>query len=169
MVDAIPALESEKAVRLFEKFNIFTKSELAARTEIDYESYLKDILIEARTMVHMAAGLYIPAMIRYAGELAEAAVNVRNALGTEEGAEVEKELLRELNGYLKETREAEKALRALIREESSVENEREKAQFCRDRIVPAMEALRAPVDAAERITRKDVWPVPTYADLMFEV
>ena len=169
MVDAIPALESEKAVRLFEKFNIFTRSELAARTEIDYESYLKDILIEARTMVHMAAGLYIPAMIRYAGELAEAAVNVRNALGTEEGTEVEKELLRELNGYLKETREAEKALRALIREESSVENEREKAQFCRDRIVPAMEALRAPVDAAERITRKDVWPVPTYADLMFEV
>ena len=167
MVDAIPALESEKAVRLFEKYRIFTLSELRARTEVDYESYTKDVLIEARTMVHMASGQYIPAMIRYAGGLAETAVRVKEVL-PEAGA-VETALLSELEECLAAARSALLDLRTLTEEEASVSGEREKAVFCRDRIVPAMEALRRPVDRAEAIVDKAVWPVPTYADLMFEV
>ncbi len=65
MVDAIPALTTEKAIELFEKFGVFTKAELESRAEIQYESYAKAINIEARTMIDMASKQIIPAVIKY--------------------------------------------------------------------------------------------------------
>ena len=64
MVEAIPALTTEKAVSMFEKFKVFTKAELESRAEIKFESYAKAINIEARTMIDMASKQIIPAIIK---------------------------------------------------------------------------------------------------------
>ena len=69
MVDAIPALNTEKAVSLFERFGVFTKAELDSRVEIEYETYAKEINIEAKAMIDIAGKQIIPAVIKYTTEL----------------------------------------------------------------------------------------------------
>ena len=76
MVEAIPALTTEKAVSMFEKFKVFTKAELESRAEIKFESYAKAINIEARTMIDMASKQIIPAIIKYTKDLADTVVAV---------------------------------------------------------------------------------------------
>ena len=71
MVEAIPAITTDKAVALFERFGVFTKAELESRAEIQYEAYAKAINIEARTMIDMASKQIIPAVIKYTKELAD--------------------------------------------------------------------------------------------------
>ena len=168
MVDAIPALETDKAVRLFGKYGVMNRSELSARAEIHYEQYAKDILIEARTMTRMASKQLIPAMIRYSGELGSELSAIAGALP---GADVTVigELLAQLSRQIRDAKEAESLLDELTRQAQSMEEGRDKAVFVRDRIIPAMNALRAPIDQAELIVDKREWPMPCYADLMFEV
>ena len=70
MVDAIGALKSEKAVKLFESFGVYTRAELESRSEIEFEAYTKAVAVEAKTMLDMTGKLYIPAIIKYIGALA---------------------------------------------------------------------------------------------------
>ena len=81
MVDAIPALNTEKAVTLFEKFRVFTKAELDSRVEIEYETYAKEINIEAKAMIDIAAKQIIPAVIKYTTVLAQSINAVKSACG----------------------------------------------------------------------------------------
>ena len=83
MVDAIPALNTEKAVALFEKFGVFTKAELDSRVEIEYETYAKEINIEAKAMIDIATKQIIPAVIRYTTTLAESINAVKAACGAD--------------------------------------------------------------------------------------
>ncbi len=168
MVDAIPVLETEKAVRLFERFGVMTRSELSARAEIHYEQYANDILIEARTMTRMAGKQLIPAMIRYAGQLGAGLGSIRAASGRTDTAVIE-ELLVNLGALISRAQEAQRTLESLTQEAQGYTDGRQKAVFVRDRIVPAMKELREPVDQAELIVDKREWPMPCYADLMFEV
>ena len=104
MVDAIPALTTDKAVELFGEFGVFTKTELESRAEIQYEIYAKAINIEAKTMIDMATKQIIPAVIKYATSLANS-INTIAAAGVSE-VTVQKELLEETSTLLKETQEA---------------------------------------------------------------
>ena len=79
MVEAIPALTTDKAINMFEKFKVFTKAELESRAEIKFESYAKAINIEARTMIDMASKQIIPAIIKYTKDLADTVVAVKEA------------------------------------------------------------------------------------------
>lgn len=166
MVEAIPAMTTDKAVELFEKFCVFTKVELESRAEIQYEAYAKAINIEARTMIDMASKQIIPAIMKYTKTLADTVLSVKEA-----GADVSVQsgLLSEVSGLLVETKTALEALikvtdEAALKEEGAVQ-----ANFYHDEVFPAMEALRAPVDRLEMIIDKDVWPMPSYGDLIFEV
>lgn len=165
-VDAIPALTTEKATALFEKFGVFSRKELISRMEVKYETYSKDINIEARTMLEMAGKQLIPAMMGYAGSIAKSANEVK-ALGAD--TSVQEKRLGELTACLKEAEEAYGILDAVTKEAESMPAGRTQAVAYRDRVVPAMKALRAPVDAAELLVDKKYWPIPTYADLMFEI
>lgn len=166
MVDAIPALTTDKAVKLFETYGVFTRKELESRMEVKYETYAKDINIEARTMLDMAGKQFIPAIVKYIEHLAHTTAEV-SACGLD--ASVEKELLEEISGYLKEAQAAKRALEAAIIDTHKFPAGRSQAVQFKDQVVPAMRALRAPIDAAEKIVDKNYWPVPSYADLMFEV
>ena len=166
MVDAIPALTTDKAVNLFEKFHVFTKAELESRAEIKYEIYAKAINIEAKTMIDMASKQIVPAIIKYTKELADTINSVKVA-----GADVsvQAELLTEISGLLVETKKALKALEAVTAEAGAMEEGQEQAVFYHDTVFTAMDALRTPVDKLEMIVDKEAWPMPSYGDLMFEV
>ena len=167
MVDAIPALTTEKAIRLFGEFKVFTKSELESRAEVKYENYAKTINIEAKTMIDMASKQIIPAVIKYATSLANS-INTIAAAGVSE-VTVQKELLEETSTLLKETQEALKHLMVTEDKAFAMPDGMEQAKFYHESVVPAMEALRAPVDRLEMIVDKEMWPMPSYGDLMFEV
>lgn len=167
MVDAIPALTTEKAIRLFGDFKVFTKSELESRAEVKYENYAKTINIEAKTMIDMASKQIIPAVIKYATSLANS-INTIAAAGVSE-VTVQKELLEETSTLLKETQEALKHLMVTEDKAFAMPDGMEQAKFYHEAVAPAMEALRAPVDRLEMIVDKEMWPMPSYGDLMFEV
>lgn len=166
MVEAIPAITTEKAVKLFERFNVFTRAELESRAEIQYEAYAKAINIEARTMIDMASKQFVPAFIGYTKTLADT-INSVKAAGAD--ASVQLEILNEVSALLKETKEALQVLVKLTEEAAGKEEGPEQANFYHSEVVPAMEALRAPVDKLEMIIDKEVWPMPSYGDLIFEV
>ncbi|MDY5987522.1 MAG: glutamine synthetase III [Lachnoclostridium sp.] len=166
MVDAIPALTTDKAVNLFEKFHVFTKAELESRAEIKYEIYAKAINIEAKTMIDMASKQIVPAIIKYTKELADT-INSVKAAGAD--VSVQAELLTEISGLLVETKKALKALEAVTAEAGAMEEGQEQAVFYHDTVFTAMDALRTPVDKLEMIVDKEAWPMPSYGDLMFEV
>ena len=166
MVEAIPALTTDKAINMFEKFKVFTKAELESRAEIKFESYAKAINIEARTMIDMASKQIIPAIIKYTKELADTVVAVKEA-GAD--ASVQAELLTEVSGLLAESKKALEALKVVTDQVAAMEEGEDQARFYHSDVVPAMEALRAPVDKLEMIVDKEAWPMPSYGDLIFEV
>ncbi len=166
MIEAASTLTTDKAVKLFEKFGIFTKAELESREEIIYETYAKTINIEALTMIDMASKQIIPACMKYDKALADTVIALKNA-----GVSAEAELAR-LQRVAGKVDEAQKALLNLEEVEktaSAIEDVKEQAFYYKDTVKAAMEALRTPCDELEMLVDKEVWPIPTYGDLMFEV
>ena len=168
MVSAVPALTTEKAEALYTRFGIYTKAELEARAEIMYETYAKVIKIEANTMTHMAGKHYIPAAIHYTTRLGQSIAAVSGA-GLDAELSVQKSLLVKCSKLLSEADAALESLKGLLAEVDVLEDMKEMAWAYHEKVVPAMAALRQPVDELELLVDKDIWPVPTYGDLMFEV
>jgi len=167
MVDAIPALASEKSVALFEKFGVFNKAELESRVEILYENYAKAINIEARTMIDMAGKQIIPAVIKYTTALANSINAIKAACDADVSTQTE--LLLETSDLLSESKVALSRLIEATEKATSLAEGREQAVCYRDDVTTAMAALRAPVDKLEMIVDKEMWPMPSYGDLIFEV
>ncbi len=168
MIDAVPYLTTGKTVDLYTKFGIYTRSELQSRAEIRYETYAKTLRIEARTMVHMAGKHYIPAAIHFNTRLG-ASISAVAAAGAGADVSVQKELLVKCSALLAEANNALENLKALLPAVDSMEDVEKMAHTYHDQVVPAMAALRKPIDELELLVDKDIWPVPTYGDLMFEV
>lgn len=166
MVDAVDSIKTDKAVRLFEKFGVFTRAELESRAEILYEQYARTINIEAHAMTSMASKQIIPAVMEYAGTLAEAVNSMRNA-----GVEpvVPMQMLKQINEDLTCMQEALENMKNHRKTGIAITNQKERAFYFKDNVVPAMNELRAPADRLEKVVDREYWPFPTYADLMFEV
>ena len=168
LVDAVPALLTGKAETLFRKFGIYTRSELEARAEILYETYVKMVKIEANTMIHMASKHFIPTAVTYAARVGDSISSVMAAC-PEVDLSVQRKLLHQVSSYLEDAAAALEQLKPLMDRVDSIQDIREMAHAYHDAVVPAMDALRHPVDELELLVDKDLWPVPTYGDLMFEV
>ena len=168
MVESIEYLTTEDTVNMFERFDVFSRAELESRAEIKYETYAKVINIESRSMIDIASKHIIPAVIKYITALASSINQVRQASG-DVTVEVQEELLAKASELLTETRNALKKLEEVTAQVENVQPIRDKAFFFREHIVPAMEALRKPVDELEMIVDKNMWPMPSYGDLLFEV
>lgn len=166
MVEAVDTLTTEKSIRLFEKFGIFTEAELHSRAEILYEIYAKTINIEALTMMDMANKQIIPAVIKFAGALAESVISIQTAGGDAGAAS---ELLKTVTEKLSETKAAAEGLLKVEKEGSEMPRGKEQAFYYHDKVMAAMNALRRPADELEKLVDKTYWPFPTYADLLFEV
>ena len=168
MLDAIPALTSDKSISLFEEFNVFTKAELESRAEIEYEIYAKKRNIEAKVMIDIVRKQIIPATIRYTTVLAESVNQVRSAA---EAADVstQVEMLTEVSACLKDTKEKLVKLEEHEAKGVTLSDTKERAFYYRDYVLPAMEAVRKPVDRLEMLVDKSMWPMPSYGDMIFEV
>ena len=167
MVESIECLTYDNAVEMFEKFDVFSRAELESRAEIKYEAYSKAINIEARSMIDIASKHIIPAVIQYVTSLANSINQVKQASAAAYTG-VQEELLVQSADLLKDTKEALRALEAVVAEVPETEG-KEQAFFFMQKVVPAMEALRKPVDELEMIVNKNMWPMPSYGDLLFEV
>ena len=167
-VDAIEALNYGDTVRVFEKHGVLSKAELQARAEINYEFYSKTTNIEANTMIEMASRKFIPAAIKYAGTVADAINSISTALDESE-ADNEREMLGECLELIGDARRSLKRLSDNVNTAARIANEEEKAHYFRDYVVKAMQALRESIDALELQVDAELWPVPTYGELIFEV
>ncbi len=166
MVDAIPALTTEKAIKLFTSFNVYSETELRSRSEIKYETYSKHTNIEAKAMINIASKLIIPAVISYTTELAESVTAVKEA-GAD--ASIQADLLNEVTAKLKDMKAALDQLRADDVKAATITDVAEQARFFHDTVSVDMAALRKPADELEMIVDKEFWPFPSYGDMLFEV
>ncbi len=166
-VDAIPHYTDEKYVRIFEKFKVYTKTELASRTEILLENYYKVINIEALTMLDMSKKLILPAAIEYTKLICETIV-AKNTAGID--STLETKLANELSAITSSLGLAIKTLdekRIASKEhEDTVEG---LARYYREEVFVAMQSLRAVADELEMAMPAKYWPIPTYTDLLFTV
>ncbi|NLY43372.1 MAG: glutamine synthetase type III [Clostridiaceae bacterium] len=168
-VDAIPHLISEKSIALFEKHKVLSKSELYSRYEIHLEAYIKQINIEALTMLEMSKRQIMPAVIKYINELASG-INAVKATGCGADTSAQEGLLREISAVLASFKKKVGKLESLVSEAAEMhENTYNKACFYRDKVLVAMDDLRNDGDKLETLVDKEVWPMPTYSELLFFV
>ena len=166
MVDAIPALVTDKSVQMFERFHVFNEAELHSRAEIKYEAYSKAVNIEALTMIDMAVKQILPAVIEYTGTLSGI---IQSLKAVDVTPTVQTELLRDIMSLLNEANAAVRVLRKVTAEASGIQDNEERAHYYHDHVMTAMNDLRQPIDKLEMLVDKEVWPMPSYGDLIFEV
>ncbi|MBR5798448.1 MAG: glutamine synthetase III, partial [Lachnospiraceae bacterium] len=148
MVEAVDTLTTEKSIRLFEKFGIFTEAELRSRGEVLYETYAKTINIEALTMIDMANKQIIPAVMKFARTLADT-TNAIVAAGGD--ATVSLQLLKDVSALLTEMKAAAEKLHAEETKASSMKRGKEQAFYYHEKVMDAMNALRKPADELEKL------------------
>ena len=166
--EAYAHFTDKKNVELFTKFSVMSESEMNSRREIFFENYRKIKNIEARTMLEMTARDIIPAVSSYVGKLADT-LNAKRAAIKNVDAFCEEDLIEKLSGLLTKTYECysslDKAEKVAIGKCDTVEA----AFYYKDTVEAKMSALRRAVDEMETLTARDVWPMPTYGDIMFRV
>ena len=167
-IDAIPAFTSKKAVELFSAFGIYSETELKSRSIVAYENYAKRINIEARAMINISGKQLIPAAIHYVTRLASSINQVKSACPAADVSTQEDLLLRasELLSDMKRSREKLLSDTDLA---ASIQDPAARAAAYHTQIVTDMRVLRESADALETVVDKDLWPLPSYGDLLFEV
>ena len=165
--DALPAFVSDKAIALFEETGVLTKAEAQCRYDCKLEKYNKLMNIEATTMVREARRTYRPVITAYATKVAKGLETIR-AAGAEAAMQCEQNTLNKLCNGITTINDSIKALDAVHQKAEALDGQ-EQANVYAHEVVPAMDALRAAVDAMEEIVAADYWPVPTYDDILFYV
>ena len=167
-VESFNAMMSPKNIELFRTHGVMSATEMGSREEIYFENYAKIINIEALTMIVMASRDYIPAVERYIAQIADTAAK-KMAVFPDATCAVEKDIIRKLS---KLNAQAYGAVERLKQEETSaaaIADAKQRAECYCNRVLPLMSELRAAVDEMETLTASDMWPVPTYGDMMFRV
>ncbi len=156
-VDALPALTTPKARKLFSSYGVLSERELAARVDINWERYVKVSDIEAKCALDIARTMILPAAIRYLGELQVAGASRGVAAVCEHVAGLTDDLVEAIH-------ELEHVQHA-AHESGSVTAE---ARAFVDKVIPAQSALRSVADELETLVRDDLWPLPKYRELLFQ-
>ncbi len=166
--DCVPAYLSEKNLKLFTDHRVYSPAELKARYEIKLEAYNKVMRIEAQTMVNMVWKDILPAASAYSASLADAAL-AKEALGASFDTSFERETAAKISALMRETMDCAAALKTANEQARAEDGALASARAYHDRVIPAMTALRASVDAMELLCDREIWPYPTYGDILFSV
>ena len=165
--DCLPALISEKSVELFGNHKVFTREELEARYEIYLENYCKTLNIEALTMIDMVNKDILPAISKYICALSGAAIAQKSFLPV--NCSYEEKTVAKLSALSNSVFEKIATFEEKLEEINACSDKLAVANMYKDIIIPAMDEIRADVDAAESITAAEYWPYPSYGDLLFSV
>ena len=168
-VDASLVLLRESTVKLYEKHQVLSRSELESRYEINLEQYSKQINIEALTMIDMAQHLIIPAAVKYSTQLAKS-INAIKSASSAADVSVQADLLNDVCSTLVSFKGKLITLEKDAQEGNSMTCDAYKlGVYYRDIVFKAMEALRIDGDKLETIIDADLWPLPTYAEMLFKL
>ncbi len=167
-VECIPTFIKDKNVAVFVKHGILSKSEIESRYEILLENYIKVINIEALTMISMAKTEIMPSAFKYSKELSDT-INAVKETGMSVEVSAQSSVLKELSPVLSSFASNIQALKKAVEKASSESGLLKEAEAFHKLVVPAMEALRADGDKLEAIIPKDIYPFPTYAELLFNI
>ncbi|HUG40443.1 MAG TPA: glutamine synthetase III [Longimicrobiales bacterium] len=162
-LDAIEGFTDEKNVALFERYSVLSAKEMESRQEVAMDQYFKTVNIEGETTADIAATMVLPAAVRYLNDLLASAERA-GALGIEPRGV--RSTIEQLNGFIDELRTVLDELIAQNRELGG-DSLHEKAHHMRDNIIPAMGKVRNVADRLEKVLPDDVWPLPTYRDMLF--
>jgi len=163
-IESIPDVISPKAVALFGKYGVLSERELHSRYEIYLENYQKTINIESGLTLQIANRQILPAALRYQGEIALSIAQLKAAGITAPAGQVT--LLNELTNTIEDLQKGITSLTKATADHSG-ENSMAHAKHSRDVIIPAMNAVRAAGDKLEGIVADDLWPLPTYQEMLF--
>lgn len=166
-VDALPHYVDDKFVAMFEKFRVYSKTEITSRMDILLENYSKVINIEALTMLDMAKKDILPAVIEYTKEMCDTVISMEKA-GV--NADLELSIANKLSGLAASLNNAINQLETARTASKDHEDDTLKlARYYRDVIFADMQELRAVADELEMCVPEKMWPFPTYTDLLFRV
>ncbi|HTN76848.1 MAG TPA: glutamine synthetase type III, partial [Pirellulaceae bacterium] len=160
-VDALPALTLPETVAVFEKYGVLSAREVQSRQDIYLEQYVKTVSVEAKLVIEIGKTLILPTAIRYQGELASAAANVKAV-----GMTPDLELLEKVVSLTKTLKDGIHALEEKLAHHGGSSLLEEAKHFCKD-ICPAMLVVRKATDELECIVADDIWPLPTYQEMLF--
>ena len=170
--EAISHLLDTKNVEAFKKHGVFTETEIKSRFEIQNENYYKLLNIEALTMIEMTKKKILPCGSKFASCLSQTVALEKDALGTNAGeldSTYEKELLKKVAGLTSKIYKAVNDLEAKVEQSKEIEDAAKLAYYFHDTVLESMAALRKLVDELESVSPKELWPFPSYGDLLFSV
>ncbi|MDR1997627.1 MAG: glutamine synthetase III [Candidatus Margulisbacteria bacterium] len=165
-VDALKAYLTPKAQKLFDKYGVITKEELHSRYEIYIEQYYKNINIEALSALKMSRTLYIPTALQFTARLAKQVKALKDAGAP---ARVQEALLGKVSALLEAIDQKTVQLETAAAEARAAGDTTDQATVARDEVFTSIAALREDVDALEVITPAELWPVPTYGEMLFKL
>ncbi len=167
-VDALPVFISDKSIELFTRNNVYTETEMMARYDILLENYYKVLNIEALTMISMVKNDIMGAACEYQFSLAET-INAKKATGVAISCETEEELLTKASDLTASLSEGLKRLEADVAAEDDLSDAYELAKYNREVVFEDMNGLRTVVDELETLVPSDIWPYPTYGEMLYSV
>jgi glutamine synthetase len=161
-VDALTELVKPEVVKLLDRFKILNEREVRARYEIFLENYNKTINVEGQLAVLMANRYIVPAALEYQRQIGQSVAAVKAGGATSvQGRKLLATYTRLLDRFKAQT----DALAGLL--DHAGPSPEKHAKYMRDKVVPAMSALRETADAIEVLTPHEVWPLPTYREMLF--
>ena len=165
-VEAMKSFPEKKSVGLFQKYKVLSKEEICARYEIYLGQYSKQINIEANTALDMVKSLYIPAIVHYTSELADVIVKLKKVSAP---ADVQRDLLSKISTHLKSTYRNTRKLESEQEKALKIADSLKRSEAFRDKVMATVTDLRKDIDMLETLIPRKLWPVPTYADLLFKL
>ena len=159
-LDAIPELITPEAIAVFEKYGVFNERELHSRYEVRLEQYALTIAVEAKLALEIGTTVILPAAVRYQTELASNVATLKAA-----GMEPSLTLLEEVSAPIADLTTALGTLKTALGEH--IEGSLEEATHAREALLPAMAAVREAADALESVVADDLWPLPTYQEMLY--
>jgi glutamine synthetase len=160
-VDALPVLGSPEVIALFEKYKVLNKREVTSRMDIYFEQYCKTVNVESKLVVEMSKTLIFPAAIRYQSELATTCAHLKAV-----GYSFDTDTLDKVTSLVKELQDATVALEKTMEHHGGHGVVEEAKHYCHE-VLPAMAAVRKVADELEGIVADDLWPLPTYQEMLF--
>lgn len=167
-IDALPYFIKESNIALFERHNIFTKTELHSRYDILLENYSKTINIEALTMVDMIRKEILPSVNSYMKDLSDTII-AKKSVGLSNCCDMEKGTLNDISTLANNLYTQTEKLDSLLRRVDEYNDQFSVANFYKSLVIPTIEEARNYADGLELLVGKKYWPIPTYADLLYRV
>jgi glutamine synthetase len=162
-VDVLPVIIEPETIALFSKYKVYSEKELRSRFNILSEAYVKALMIEGKTALNMAKTMILPAGLRYQREVGESIAAAKAAgAGSPAGLESFATLVSTIGEFTKEIGKLEKALNHHAEGEPY-----DHAKHAREHVFTALGSVREVADKLETMVADDLWPLPTYREMLF--